>query len=124
VTRLASHDLPCASASQVGCEFARKFQTDARTMALIDAFAAHDDTHYWGILGDNFCAPPELAHVPAASPLMCSDGRPPAKSKRARLNSCPDARRRRPDGGGDGGAVREALAAHPGQADALRAGQP
>lgn len=44
---------PCVSGSRVGCTFERKFQTTARTPALLNAFVSRD-SDYWGIFGDNF----------------------------------------------------------------------
>jgi len=45
---------PCVTGSQVGCPYQRQFQTDTRTTALLNIFAADDEIAYWGILGDNF----------------------------------------------------------------------
>jgi len=36
------------------CTFGDQLNTLERTPALLNAINAHDDTHYWGILGDNF----------------------------------------------------------------------
>ena len=40
--------------SLVACKYAQAFKTYERTMPLLNAFVGHDDTDFWGILGDNF----------------------------------------------------------------------
>ena len=49
---------PCARfaslTSEVGCRYAEQWRTAERTPALLNAFLRHDDTVYWGVLGDNW----------------------------------------------------------------------
>ena len=40
--------------SLVGCFHAKRFKTTERTPALLNAFLKHNDTDYWGVLGDNW----------------------------------------------------------------------
>jgi len=40
--------------AMVACNHAKEFQTLERTPALLNAFLQHDDTDYWGVLGDNW----------------------------------------------------------------------
>jgi len=49
---------PCMGSGSVvgwvGCFYAKKFQTDERTVGLINAFVPDESTDFWGIFGDNF----------------------------------------------------------------------
>eukprot|EP01063_Lacrimia_lanifica_P014172 TRINITY_DN20813_c0_g1_i1.p1 TRINITY_DN20813_c0_g1~~TRINITY_DN20813_c0_g1_i1.p1 ORF type:complete len:522 (+),score=168.85 TRINITY_DN20813_c0_g1_i1:53-1618(+) len=49
---------PCVASasvtSRVGCLFAKKFQTEARTPALLNLFGGDAETAFWGVLGDNW----------------------------------------------------------------------
>ena len=49
---------PCARfdsfTTEVYCQYAEKWQTAERTPSLLNAFLRHDDTAYWGVLGDNW----------------------------------------------------------------------
>jgi len=40
--------------SLVDCNYAEIFQTSTRTPALLNAFVGHNDTDFWGVLGDNW----------------------------------------------------------------------
>lgn len=50
---------PCVHAKggivgAIDCTFGKRWQTDIRTPALLNAFMRHDDTDFWGVLGDNW----------------------------------------------------------------------
>jgi len=45
---------PCFSGQWVGCSYATKYETFARTTTLINSFMQSDELAFYGILGDNF----------------------------------------------------------------------
>jgi hypothetical protein len=63
-------------ATLVDCTNAGKFKTAERTVPLLNAFLGHDDTDYWGILGDNF-----YDQSGSATQRIFSQLKPPALSK-------------------------------------------
>ena len=45
---------PCFSSKHLSCAYKDQFDTFKRLTSLINAAFKHDDTDFWGILGDNF----------------------------------------------------------------------